>query len=129
VFEQLVAPQWESYCGEAFDSLCRETLSPLYEHEEVGGRFHVGEYWDRETQIDVVGLRSDGWVDLGECRWPEDASVAGAAREISERAARYPSEGLTTALRLFLRSKPRDPPPGFRVHTLRDIYSLGAGTP
>jgi uncharacterized protein len=128
-FEQLVSPQWESYCGEAFDSLCREALPLLYEHEGVGGRFSVGEYWDRQTQIDVVGLRSDGWVDLAECRWPEDASVAGAAREISDRAGRYPSEGLTAALRLFLRSKPRDPPSGIRVHTLRDMYGLAGAAP
>ena len=127
-FEQLVAPQWEAYCGEAFDRLCREALPLLYEQEGVGGRFSVGEYWDRQSQIDVVGLRSDGWVDLGECRWPADASVAGAARELATRAAHYPAEGLTTGLRLFVRSKPRDTPPGIRVHALRDLHALAAAT-
>lgn len=90
-FEQLVAPQWESFCGEGFERLCREALPSLYGREGVIGRFRVGEYWDRDTQTDVVGLRSDGWVDLAECRWPAAASVAEAARDITAQAARYPA--------------------------------------
>lgn len=126
-FEQLVAPQWEAYCGDGFERLCREALPLLYEQEGVAGRFSVGEYWDRQSQIDVVGLRSDGWIDLAECRWPAGASLAGAAQELSARAAHYPAAGRTTSLRLFVRSKPRVTQPGIRLHALRDLYALAAG--
>lgn len=126
-FEQLVAPQWESFCGEGFERLCREALPYLYEHESVVGRYTVGEYWDRESQIDVVGLRDDGRVDLGQCRWKADVPMARAVRELNIRAARYPAEGRTTGLHLFVRSKPRTAPPGVRVHDLDDLYSLPTG--
>ena len=68
-FEPIIAPQWEAFCGEGFERLCCEALALLYVKEGVSGHFDVGEYWDRAVQIDVVGLRADGWVDLGECRW------------------------------------------------------------
>lgn len=128
-FEHLVAPQWEAFCGEAFDRLCREALPLIYEAEGALGRFSVGEYWDRQCQIDVVGLRSDGWIDLGECRWPQDASVTGASRELAARAAHYPSAGRTIGLRLFIRTKPRNTPPGVRIHDLRELYGLTASIP
>jgi uncharacterized protein len=123
-FEQLVAPQWESFCGEEFDRLCREALPLLYKREGVVGRYKVGDYWDRDTQIDVVGLRSDGWIDLAECRWPADTSAAEAARDITARAARYPADGHTVTRRLFLRSEQRTAREGIRVHSLQELYGL-----
>ena len=74
----MLRPQWEAFCGEGFERLCREALPLLYAKDGVSGRFEVGEYWDRIVQIDVVGLRADGWVDLGECRWQGRMGVAQA---------------------------------------------------
>ncbi len=121
--EQLVLPQWEAFCGDGFERLCREALPRVYDAEGVSARFDVGEYWDRETQIDVVGLRADRWVDLGECKWAERASLADAAAELRVRAARYPSEGRTVHSRLFVRKARRTSREGFTVHTLADLYA------
>ncbi len=121
-FEQLVAPQWDAFCGEGFERLCREALPLLYASEGVGGRYEIGEYWDRAVQIDVVGLRSDGWVDLGECKWESRAAPVQAARDLAARAARYPTDGRTVRHRLFVRRAPRSAPPGISVHDLRALY-------
>lgn len=121
-FEHIVAHQWDAYCGEAFERLCREALPLLYEAEGISGRSQVGEYWAREAQIDVVGLRGDGWIDLGECRWPARSSLTEAARELSVRATHYPAGGHTIQHRLFVRSKPRTVPAGVRVHDLVALY-------
>jgi len=121
-FERIVAPQWDAYCGEAFERLCREALPLLYEQEGIGGRSQVGEYWDGRVQIDVVGLRGDDWVDLGECRWPARSSPTEAARELATRAARYPASGRTVLRRLFLRTMPRTLPAEVRVHDLQGLY-------
>ena len=121
-FEHIVAQQWDAYCGEAFQRLCREALPLLYEKEGITGRSQIGEYWAREVQIDVVGLRADEWVDLGECRWPARSSATEAARELSARAAQYPSNGRTILHRLFVRSRPRSVPDRFRVHDLAELY-------
>lgn len=124
-FEQKIAPQWESFCGEGFERLCREALPWLYVSEGIMGRFQVGEYWkDKKVQIDVVGLRGDGWADLGECRWSAHASAPEAARELARRIEQFPADGRTIRPLLFLRRMPKSPPPKTRVLDLAQIYAL-----
>jgi DNA-binding Lrp family transcriptional regulator len=124
VFEQMVAPQWEAFCGEGFERLCREALPLIYAGERVGGRFQVGEYWDRNVQIDVVGLRGDGWADLGECRWPMRVAIAEAARELAIRMNHFPVSKRTLRPMLFVRNKPRSAPTTLVVHDLASLYEL-----
>ncbi len=123
-FEQLVAPQWESFCGEGFERLCREALPLIYSKEGVSGRFQVGEYWDREVQIDVVGVREDGWVDLGECRWTANAGLSAAARELSARAMRFPVRNRSVRQLLFVRKRPASAPAGIDVYDLHGLYGF-----
>lgn len=122
-FEQIVAPHWETYCGEGFERLCREALPLLYEREGVAGRYDVGEFWAKDCQIDLVGLRSDGWIDLGECKWHARAALAEAVRDLRARAARYPQQRRTVCERLFVRSAGRARPDGVRLHDLASLYS------
>lgn len=121
-FEQLVAPQWEAFCGEGFERLSREALPLLYAAEGVTGRLQVGEYWDRSIQLDVVGLRSDGWIDLGECKWSGKPAVAAAATELERRVARFPAGDQTIRTRLFLRHAPASTRAGVVVHDLDELY-------
>lgn len=123
-FEQIVAPQWDAYCGESFERLCREALPLLYAAEKVAGKFEVGEFWDRDAQIDVVGVRSDGWLDFGECKWHGRPALAAVRRELAVRAAHYPQQGRTVRERVFLRARPRTVPDGVTVHDLAALYAL-----
>ena len=88
----------------------------------MSGHFDIGEYWDRAVQIDVVGLRADGWVDLGECRWQGRAGVAQAARELALRATHFPAGNRTVRQLLFVRQKPKGAAPGILVHDLQALY-------
>jgi len=66
-----IRPGLDAYFGACFERLWREALPVLYEREGVTEGFEVGEYWDSDTQIDVVGYRQDGWTDLGVIgKWP-----------------------------------------------------------
>lgn len=120
-FAALVAPWWEAFCGEGFERLCREALPRIYAAEGVGGGCEVGEYWDRQVQIDVVGLRGDGRVDVGECRWGRDGTAA-VADELSRRAARFPGGSRTVRRLLFLRNGRRSIPAGLIAYDLRQLY-------
>jgi len=124
---QVIQPRIESYFGTCFETLCGEALSVLYEKEKVSAGFSVGAYWDSRTQIDVVGLRQDGWVDLCECKWGAVRSVSAIAADLDEKVNRYPNPSRATiGRRLFLRSlrKARQPPPAnLRVHTLEELYA------
>lgn len=126
--EQLVAPQWEAYCGEGFERLCREALPAIYAADDITGRYQVGEYWDRDLQVDVVGLRGDGWIDLGECKWSGRPSLAAAATELRARCARFPADGRAVRQHLFFRRAPAAAAAAdVAVHDLDSLYGEGAG--
>lgn len=76
-------------------------------------------------QIDVVSLRDDGWIDLGECKWGAVRSPAAVAEELAAKVGRYPNpRNATVQPRIFLRNRPARVavPEGFRVHTLAELY-------
>jgi AAA+ ATPase superfamily predicted ATPase len=127
MFAEHIAPHLDAYFGEGFERLCREVLPALYRQEGVSGSYTVGEYWDSTTQIDVVGLRTDNRVDLGECKWGAIRSSVSLEEELSVRLRRYPNPSNATLQgRVFCRRAPRrfSRPPTHRWHTLEELYAL-----
>lgn len=121
-----VRPELSAYFGGCFERLCREALPHVYRREHLNATFEIGEYWDKSTQIDVVGMRDDGRTDLGECKWGHPASAARLAAELESKIARYPnSRGATIARRVFVRTRPKATPamtPPIVWHDLDDLY-------
>ncbi|MCP4664692.1 MAG: ATP-binding protein [bacterium] len=121
-----IRPRLDAYFGHCFERLCREALPRLYEREGVQAAFEIGEYWSRETQIDVVGLRADGWTDLGECKWGAVRSAAEVERQLEEKVKSYPNRrNATLGRRIFARRKRpvrRAGSSGVRWHTLEELY-------
>jgi len=120
-----IHPQLDAYFGQCFERLCREALPVLYEREGVLSGYQIGEYWDKTCQIDVVGLRQDGVIDLGECRWGQTRSVSALLTELEAKIARYPNKRNATILpRLFTRQPLPSPADGaVRCHYLEDLYA------
>ncbi len=105
-FAELIRPELAAYFGRCFERLCREALPFLYAAEGVRTAFMVGEYWDLNVQIDVVGLRQDNWTDLGECKWGEVASFAALVAELGEKVRHYPNpRNASIGRRLFVRAQ------------------------
>ena len=104
-------------------------MPDLYDSEGVTTAFEVGEYWDKNLQIDVVGLREDGWIDLGECKWGKVSSAKKLEESIDEKAAAYPNpKNATIQRRLFTRkpvSQNRHHRQDSRWHSLEDLYRAG----
>ena len=115
-----------AYYGSCFERMCREALPRIYQREKVSAAFEIGEYWNKEVQIDVVGRRDDHWIDLGECRWGPVRSAPAMLGELSQKADRYPdTRNVTTALRLFVQKRVKPPASErtIRVHDLADLYA------
>jgi AAA+ ATPase superfamily predicted ATPase len=123
---EVIRPGLESYFGACYETLCREALPVIYERERVSAAFEVGSYWDAHVQIDIVGLRQDGWTDLSECKWGPVASLPAVAAELERKIAHYPNtRGATIGRRLFLRSLKRGRKArvdDLRIHTLEELY-------
>ena len=124
-FRELIRPDLESYFGTCFERLCREALGFLYEREGVNAAFEIGEYWDKHTQIDVVGFRQDGRTDIGECKWGSVRSQSTLAREVQQKIDGYPNQrGATLQGRVFTRGKLRAGklPASVSYHSLEELY-------
>jgi uncharacterized protein len=101
-------PLLPAYFGECFERLCREVMPALLVREGVSASVRVGEYWDKRTQIDVVAMRDDGFIELGECKWGAVGPPAAVARELEEKIPYFPNpKNATIKRRLFLKSKPK----------------------
>lgn len=125
--ERLVKPGLDAYFGQCFELLCREALPMIYAREGVSTAFEVGEYWDKDMQIDIVGLRKDGMTDLGECKWTAAKSPGPLREELEPRLAAYPnSRRATIHTRYFTKLKithRTSPPKTEHWHDLADVYS------
>jgi hypothetical protein len=124
-YRELIEPQLESYFGGCFERLCREALPFLLRREGVAAGVEVGEYWDKEVQIDVVGARDDGWIELGECKWGPVGSVPSLANELEKKVLAFPNpRNATLGRRTFTRRLPsRRPSSAGRWHSLEDLYA------
>jgi AAA+ ATPase superfamily predicted ATPase len=127
VWRDRVRPELDGYLGLCFEALCREALPALYAREGVAAPYEVGEYWDRRCQIDVVGLREDGWTDLGECRWGRVRSARQLRDELEDKVGLFPNpRNATIGQRLFTREaiapERAAAEPGVRWHDLADLY-------
>ncbi len=124
-WRELVAPDLESYFGGCFERLCRQALPAVWAQEGVSAGGEVGEYWDKSVQIDVVGLRDDGWIELGECKWGAPGSPSALAAELETKRVGYPNpKKRTLGKRLFFRQTPaRFKAAGMRVHDLEDLHA------
>jgi AAA+ ATPase superfamily predicted ATPase len=120
-----IRPMLAAYFGGCYERVCREALAGIYEREGVRAGFRVGEYWDKTTQIDVVGVRDDGWIDLGECKWGQVRSFVALAQELEAKVARFPNPAnATVGRRLFVRAKSKRGDTscnGARVHDIEEL--------
>lgn len=126
-FAELVRPGLDSYFGTCFERLCREALADVYADAGIPG-FQIGEYWDPSTQIDVVGLRDDGWTDLGECKWGKIESVPAIAADLERKVRGYPNgRAATIGRRVFAHHLPpsaaRARVDGVTWHSLDQLYA------
>lgn len=128
-FERYIKPELDSYFGGCFEMLCRQALPLIYKAERISSGFRVGSYWDHQTvQIDVVGLRDDGWTDLAECKWGKVVSVPRLVQEINAKTLLFPNKrNATIVKRIFthhkLTAKGFDKE-NILIHSLTDLYGL-----
>lgn len=127
---RLIAPQLEAYWGLRFETLCREALPILYQREGIHAAFEIGDYWDAQTQIDVVGHRRGEGIDLGECKWGPVRSVTPIITALQQKMALYPNqENLSLRGRVFTRLPISHPPTSpIRCHHLAELYQAARDT-
>jgi AAA+ ATPase superfamily predicted ATPase len=120
-----IRPHLDAYYGARFEKLCQEALPGLYRREGVTAAFEVGSYWSKAVQIDVVGLRDDGWTDLGECKWGAVRSPRAVEDELAKKIQEYPNRrNATVGRRIFTRhERPAgEERGGTKWHSLEDLY-------
>ena len=74
-----------------------------------------------------MGLRSDGWTDLGECKWGSPDSWSRVAVELDDKVQKYPNaRNATIGRHLFVRSHSKSRHcsklTGVTTHSLEELY-------
>ncbi len=125
-FLNLIKPHLESYFWHCFEAMCRDALGFLYQKEKLTCSYEIGEYWDKSVQIDIVGYRRDGFVDICECKWGKISSMEGLIKELERKIAAYPNkDNKTINPRLFIRARHHQSDDSkAQVHSLEDLYAL-----
>jgi len=126
-FKDFIAGDLEAYFGQCFERLCREALPRIYLHDKLNTAYRIGEYWDKRVQIDLVGLREDNWIDLGECKWGSVPSVPTLIDDLESRLKLFPNENNASLGRLIFTRRPVKAPKNggpIRFFSLADLYSL-----
>ena len=122
VFSQCIQPQLDSYFGKRFEKLCQEALLADYRKRKLVWD-HVGRYWDKEIEVDVVGVRRDRWIDLGECKWGSVKSLGEVAQSLARKSARYPNpQGASIGKHIYLRTPVSRHLAGIQLHAHPDLF-------
>jgi uncharacterized protein len=118
-------PQMPAYFGACFERLCREAVPALLRSEGVSANVRVGEYWSKSVQIDVVAMRDDGFIELGERKWGQVGSPGAVVRELEEKIPQFPNpQNATVKRRLFLKAKGKPPLPNIAVVDLETLLNV-----
>jgi uncharacterized protein len=105
-FLEVIKPQLDAYFGLCFERLCREALPWIWAAEGVSADAEIGQFWNAAVQLDVVGARGDGVIDLGECKWGAVASPKGLRAELEVKVRRFPNPtNATLQRRYFVRDR------------------------
>lgn len=124
-FADAIKPSLNAWFGDGFEQLCREALPLIYAAETVAAVFEVGEFWSKEIQIDVVGLRADNFTDIGECKWGPVRSPKALEDELARKIGLYRNDrGATLNRRYFVRNKPASRADAEGWYSLEDLYAL-----
>ena len=128
-FAELIRPHLDAYFGSCFERLCREALPVLYQRDKISAGYRIGEYWDKHVQIDLVGVRDDAWIDLGECKWGPIGSVPAVVAALERKVRAYPNpRAATIGRRMFVRTltatqRARRSDVPLAWHSLDDLYA------
>lgn len=124
-FTDRIRPNLDAYFGYSFERLCRDALPGIYAREGISAPFEIGQYWNKDVQIDVVGYRHDGVTDLGECKWGKISGVQALVNDLQNKAGRYPNaRGATIGRRIFVRDRPSTKNDRVIWHDLEELYAL-----
>ena len=93
----------------------------LLDEAGVKAGVEVGSFWSREVESELVGVRTDGVTELGECKWGP-VTAAELSRQLEHKALAYPNPRNHMLRRhAFVRAWKGKVPEGVELHRLSDL--------
>jgi len=88
VLQERVLPTLSEYAGPRFEEICRQFLQRHRGSALVPVNFDsVGAWWSGGEEIDVIAVRGQDIVLVGECKWTNEWMKIGDLNELKRRAA------------------------------------------
>ncbi len=74
VWEQRIAPRLDQFLGTTFEDVCMSYLREVGYRQHPYVLEHLGRFWDRETEVDMVAFDdARNHLLLAECKWSRNA--------------------------------------------------------
>lgn len=98
LYDRIVAPKWESYCGYSFELFCVKNIEAIMTLLGIKDTFkRSGTYWrpgtksQKGVQIDMIIERSDKTTHLIECKWSNGKIGKNIVDEILRKKELFPN--------------------------------------
>ncbi|MBF0198067.1 MAG: ATP-binding protein [Planctomycetes bacterium] len=124
-FKERISSHLPAYYGICFEDLCRKALPNLLAREGVEVGCKLGSYWDQNIQLDIIALRDDQFVEIGECKWQSKSDSANTIeKQMVQKIAHYPNPEQQTIRMHYFSKSAMSSTPNLIVHNLKELYSL-----
>lgn len=119
-------PRWDDHLGHVFEELARDHARRLVRRGVLPGDLVVGRWWAASGQpceVDVLGLRGNRAVLLGEARWQRDPLGLADLEALRRKTPRVPDPVATPLYALWGRAgvRPEVRRAGAMAFTARDV--------
>ena len=81
--------EFDVWVSKTYENLCRESI--LYSKEIPFPLLETGRWWDKNTEIDILGL-GEKEIVFGECKWSKKKVGLSVLQELQEKAKKFPKK-------------------------------------
>ena len=84
-----IEKEFDVWVSKTYENLCRESI--LYSKEIPFPLLETGRWWDKNTEIDILGL-GEKEIVFGECKWSKKKVGLSVLQELQEKAKKFPKK-------------------------------------
>lgn len=90
IFKQIVQPSFDQYVSLVCEPIIRQLLQIDYFNLNLHFE-RLGRYWDRQTEVDLLGFTSDNRTIMGEIKWTQSPVKNGEMEKLEKKIKRLRS--------------------------------------
>lgn len=126
IFKQIFENQFSRHCSEVWETMCREALPNLFDHNifQPGSRWWGNNSEHQQMELDIVANSVDEQeIVIGEAKWSSSRNLSVVIKALKKKVATFPfTQNRRIILALFVKLDTlKEKPPDVFVFTPEDV--------